>query len=604
MSMVMRRLLAFALGMSVLLLSPVAEASHTSFQPGDIFVGVGGSKVQWRHGNGALNRELTTVASSPTTAGMAIDSGGKLYVTGYTSNAISRFTNTGNPDGTFGAGFSSHPESIAFSPRGFAVVGQERGNRDIIQLGASGQLLAQFDAPTDANKGTDRLDLASDQRTVLYVAEGKTVRGFDIVSNTAPDFDGQGSLAPGFWAVGLPGKAAVDLKILPTGGVLVADTEVIVRIPSPGAAPVTLDVPNQNCWSALALGTTTTSFLAADNCSKKVFSFDLATGVGTEMFTADRRSDIRGLAVFGGLTAATAGSDLSISKSDQPDPVQSAGTVTYHLAVTNAGPGAATGATVTDVLPPGTTLAAGSDPRCSAAGGTVTCSLGALAAGASDSVTLLVDVPSVTRATEIVNSATVSVIGDDSDPNPANNSDSETTTIGAPGGDAAATTCIPGETCIVTTEGAGLPNSTNNTVTLLEANIPPNVPPSVGSISEGVALFECFGGPNTSQQVDVNPPLGLTDPNNPIHVRIKIHPSSGVTTAPWPVCTQKDLDGNGTPETYQLPPCPPGGVPTLADIVNDPNQPVKMCVEKQQVLPNEIVQSHIEMLSFDPPFRH
>ena len=604
--MITRRFLVSVLGLSVLLLSPVAEASHTSFQPGDIFVAVGGSKVQWRHGGGSLNKVMATFASSPQTTGMAIDALGRLYVTGYTSNAISRFSTAGNPVGTFGSGFSSHPESIAFSAEGFALVGQERGTRDILRLDASGQLQAQFDAPTEGSRGTDRLDLASDQRTALYVAGGTTVKGFDIAGNMAPDFDAGGPLSPGNWAVGLPGKAALDLKILPTGGVLVADTEMIVRIPSPGAQPVMLDAPSQNRWSALALGTTANRFLAADNCSKKVFSFDLSTGVGTEVFTADRRDDIQGLAVFGGLTAATARSDLSLSKADGPDPVQSGGTVQYRLIVANAGPLAATGATVTDTLPAGTTFLAGaSDPRCLGAAGTVTCSLGALASGATDTVNIYVRVPSVSAETEIMNSATASVVGDDSDPNLANNSDTERTTILPPGEDFAATTCIPGETCIVSTEGQGLPNEANNTVTLLEANIPADAPPSVGTISEGVALFACFGDPNTSQQVDIDPPLGLTDPHNPIHVRIKMHPSSGVNTVPWPVCTQKDVDEDGTPEIYRLPECPVGpGQRTLADIVNDPVEPVKMCVEKQQALPNGIIQSHILMLSFDPPLKH
>ena len=547
----MRRLLALATILLVQFPVATASATHPRFAPGDLLVGVGSSKVQWRHGDGTLRATMTTAVSSPQTTGMAFDLAGKLYVTAYTSNAINRFATSGTADGTFGSGFSSHPESIAFGRAGFALVGQERGSRDIHRYSASGQLQATFDAPTEGNKGTDRLDLGSDQRTVLYVGEGKAVKGFDIVANSAPDFDGSGPLTPGNWATGLPGSAALDLKILPTGGVLVADTEMIVRIPGPGAQPIVLDAEGQNCWSALALGTTTESFYAADSCSKKVFRFNLTTRVGTVVFTGDRRDNIQSLAVFGGLTAATGGSDLSISKTDGPDPVQSAGTVQYRLMVSNGGPVAASGATVSDTLPEGTIYRAGvSDPRCSSSGGTVTCSLGPLAAGGSHTVDIHAQVPSVTASRELTNSATVAVVGDDIDPNPANNTSTTSTTILAPGGDSAATTCIPGETCILSTEGTGLPNPDNNTVTLLQADIPQTAPISVARISEGVALFDCFGAApeNTSQQVDVLPPLGLTDPNNPIHLRIKIHPSSGVSSVPWPVCTQKDTDGDGTGE--------------------------------------------------------
>ena len=37
----------------------------------------------------------------------------------------------------------------------------------------------------------------------------------------------------------------------------------------------------QDCWSALSLGTDTNTFFAADNCSKKVWRFDLSTGTPT-----------------------------------------------------------------------------------------------------------------------------------------------------------------------------------------------------------------------------------------------------------------------------------------------------------------------------------
>ena len=72
--------------------------------------------------------------------------------------------------------------------------------------------------------------------------------------------------------------------------------------------------------------------------------------------------------------------DLSITKSDAPDPVSPGGTLTYTLTVTNGGPTGATSVTVTDTLPAGVTFvsAAGAGWTCSQSSGTVTCTRASL----------------------------------------------------------------------------------------------------------------------------------------------------------------------------------------------------------------------------------
>lgn len=112
--------------------------------------------------------------------------------------------------------------------------------------------------------------------------------------------------------------------------------------------------------------------------------------------------------------------DLSIVKSQSTAVAGSP--LTYTLIVRNAGPSDEPRAVVADTLPEGLTLrsASPSQGACELSGGTVSCSLGLLAAGGSAQVVIVTDVPSGAAGTTITNSATVS--GDAPDPDPANNS--------------------------------------------------------------------------------------------------------------------------------------------------------------------------------------
>jgi uncharacterized repeat protein (TIGR01451 family) len=87
---------------------------------------------------------------------------------------------------------------------------------------------------------------------------------------------------------------------------------------------------------------------------------------------------------------------------------------------------------VDDTLPAGTTfVTAGSTSTCTAGTASqVTCEVGAVAAGATASLTLVVSVPASANGTTVQNIATVA--GTEPDPNTANNVASATTVIGSP----------------------------------------------------------------------------------------------------------------------------------------------------------------------------
>jgi uncharacterized repeat protein (TIGR01451 family) len=119
--------------------------------------------------------------------------------------------------------------------------------------------------------------------------------------------------------------------------------------------------------------------------------------------------------------------DLAITKVDSRDPSTAGRNLTYTLKVTNNGPNPATGVTVTDALPSGLTARSSSASQGTCSGTTtVTCALGDLASGASATVTIVVR-PSA--AGKISNTA--SVTGSQPDPNQANNSATQETTVSA-----------------------------------------------------------------------------------------------------------------------------------------------------------------------------
>lgn len=126
--------------------------------------------------------------------------------------------------------------------------------------------------------------------------------------------------------------------------------------------------------------------------------------------------------------------DLSIAKTDAPDPVVAGTNLTYTITVGNAGPDPGTNITWADTLPTNTTFVSLTSPAgwtCTTpavgAAGTVTCGVPALAVG-SAAFTLVVNVaPTVATGTVISNIAAITGASS-TDPNPGNNSATATTT--------------------------------------------------------------------------------------------------------------------------------------------------------------------------------
>jgi uncharacterized delta-60 repeat protein/uncharacterized repeat protein (TIGR01451 family) len=118
--------------------------------------------------------------------------------------------------------------------------------------------------------------------------------------------------------------------------------------------------------------------------------------------------------------------DLALGKTGPTGRVPTGRSMTYTITVTNNGPDASSGVTVTDQLPSTVTFvsATPSQGSCSESGGTVTCNLGTMGNGATATIDIVAE-PTV--AGTIINTAFVSATT--ADPSEGNNSDSENTSV-------------------------------------------------------------------------------------------------------------------------------------------------------------------------------
>jgi uncharacterized repeat protein (TIGR01451 family) len=119
--------------------------------------------------------------------------------------------------------------------------------------------------------------------------------------------------------------------------------------------------------------------------------------------------------------------DLAVSQSDSPDPAAPGGAVSYAIIVRNLGVHSATGVTLRDDLPAGSTLVSAIPAQGSCAGaGPVICHLADLAPGGETAVNVAVSTPQATGT--LLNSARASTASVDADP--SNDASTESTSVG------------------------------------------------------------------------------------------------------------------------------------------------------------------------------
>jgi uncharacterized repeat protein (TIGR01451 family) len=196
-------------------------------------------------------------------------------------------------------------------------------------------------------------------------------------------------------------------------------------------------------------------------------------------------------------TVVAASADVQVTKTDSPDPVIINQNLTYTVTVRNNGPQAAQNVVLTDTLPAGPTFVSATAP-CTQAGGIVNCNLGTLASGAQTVITIVVQPLAAGSLTNLANaSSTITA-----DPNPANNSDSETTTVSS----------IP---FTATFSGPGTATVDSGGTVTVTVTITPNQP--------GITVTVACGPPLPPDTTCTSQPQTLTFPNlNPQTVTITI----------------------------------------------------------------------------------
>ena len=250
----------------------------------------------------------------------------------------------------------------------------------------------------------------------------------------------------------------------------------------PGAGSQTHSSGRWGDYSALALDPDGCTFWYTQEYYASTSSASWRTRIGSFKFAS-----------CGG-TPPPPSADLSIVKTG-PGSATQGSNVSYTLTMKNNGPNDATGMTATDTAQSGLTLVSASSPlgTCTVNASSATCGPGALANGATTTMTVVATASSLGTF-----SNTGSVTGTPSDPNTANNSSTIFTTVSAPSTAPTVSTCVP---------GAAKPGAATSVVV-------------TGTGFKSGASAD-FGARVTVQSVTVNGSTQLT-------VKIKVNPNAAI----------------------------------------------------------------------------
>jgi hypothetical protein len=246
---------------------------------GDVFVSLEPGPVQWWRPDGTFRATLISTVSG-TGEGMGLDSAGNLYVTRWcmdpacgNGSGIEVFNSAGVSQGRFAGSLDCGPHAIVFDVADNAYVGQAGCTGSILKI-SPGQPRTEFQVATE-NEGSFWLDLAPNGCTVFYTSWGPNIKRYNVCTRTQLANLNTGPL-PG-------GGETHDVRVLPDGGAIVSNGELVVRLSAAGTVVRTYSVPENTYWTGLDLVGDGT-FWVGNYLTSNVYRFDLATGQVVDAF--------------------------------------------------------------------------------------------------------------------------------------------------------------------------------------------------------------------------------------------------------------------------------------------------------------------------------
>jgi hypothetical protein len=311
--------LGAALAVTSLFGAATVHADGVPLTRGEVLAGVGQGTIKHFDSKGTLLDTLQTTTGSTYDTGMCFDSSGNLYATNF--EAMSKFDKGGNLlMAAFGSGFNLHPESCVVDAANNIYAGQADGSGNILKFNTSGELLASY-APETGGRGTDWIDIATDQCTMHYTSEGSSLKAFNVCTNTQlPDV-----------ATGLPGPC-YGHRILADGSELVACTGVVVHVGASGEIVKTYK-PGGSTLFALNIDPDGTTFWTGDLFTGEVWRINIESGEVITTFNTGIATALGGLSIVGEITCGT--QQISLAPATAEKPVGS--TATLAATVTQCG---------------------------------------------------------------------------------------------------------------------------------------------------------------------------------------------------------------------------------------------------------------------------
>lgn len=284
----MSRRLATLLVVALATLVSATSAFASTWDTGDIFLGVSSGTYNVYDNGGTFKESLTGGGFGFTTGCAFNNDQSQLFTTFFSDGTVQAFPTAHPHAPNLYVGSLPTPESVAFDQAGHVFVGTLGGGINMYTSDTDNTLIKTI-VPTTR---VDWIDIAADQDTIFFTDESDTIHRASIATGLAlPDF----TTSPGNWAA---------LRILPDGSVLAAGQQGFVkRFDAAGVEIQSYSNTDDSAWFALNLDPNGTSFWSADYNTSGVVKFNIASGAVEDRFLSGTGSGtVFGLCLKGEIT--------------------------------------------------------------------------------------------------------------------------------------------------------------------------------------------------------------------------------------------------------------------------------------------------------------